>query len=350
LDYEDNQSFLSHNDQNYENILEELEPEVNANYPNQVYADLMTLVTKHNLSNVTGNAIIKFFNKHSNLSQSPLPKSIQQGRKYMDNMNLPNFQFSKTCIITYNNDEYYLYHRSLISCIENILKIPDISQNFTLTSKNLKVEREKAYSEQNTGTWWKNTEKFLPQDSYLLSLILYSDATNVDTLGKSQLHPIYISIGNIVNWRRNKSDAKQLLGYLPILKHKNATKKKNEKFKIAVRTAFHKSLQILLKPILELKNGIDLSLNDQTFWFFPRVSIVIADWPEAATYCLTYKSSMSNFPCHFCLVSKDNLANIDLSTEEMELRTHDNMRNYFEQNQKKSVCIENVSNFFWKLS
>ena len=59
---------------------------------------------------------------------------------------------------------------------------------------------------------------------------------------------------------------------------------------------------------------------------------------------------MSNFSCHFYLVSKDNLANIDLLTEEMELRTHDNMHNYFEQNQKKSVCIENVSNFFWKLS
>ncbi|RIA78976.1 hypothetical protein C1645_841911, partial [Glomus cerebriforme] len=53
LDYEDNQSFLSHNDQNYENILEELELEVNANYLNQVYADLITLITKHNLSNVT---------------------------------------------------------------------------------------------------------------------------------------------------------------------------------------------------------------------------------------------------------------------------------------------------------
>ena len=28
-------------------------------------------------------------------------------------------------------------------------------------------------------------------------LILYSDATITDTLGKSQLHPIYLSIGNI---------------------------------------------------------------------------------------------------------------------------------------------------------
>src|SRR5207248_7563251 len=48
-------------------------------------------------------------------------------------------------------------------------------------------------------------------------LILYSDATITDTLGKSQLHLIYLSIGNIPTWRRNKPDAKQLLGYLPIL-------------------------------------------------------------------------------------------------------------------------------------
>ena len=41
-----------------------------------------------------------------------------------------------------------------------------------------------------------------------LSLILYSDATNVDTLEKSQLHPIYMTIGNIKNWRRNKPDVK----------------------------------------------------------------------------------------------------------------------------------------------
>ncbi|RIA96607.1 hypothetical protein C1645_815124 [Glomus cerebriforme] len=135
-----NENFLSYNDQNYKNILEELEPEVNTNYSNQVYADLITLVIKHNLSNIMGNTIIKFFNKHSNLNQSPLSKSIQQEHKYMDNMNLSNFQF---------------------------------------------IEREKAYSEQNTGTWWKNTEKSLSQGSYLLSLILYLDATNIDILEKS---------------------------------------------------------------------------------------------------------------------------------------------------------------------
>lgn len=176
--------------------------------------------------------------------------------------------------------------------------------------------------------------------------MLYSDATNVDTLGKSNLHPIYVTIGNIKNWRRNKPDAKQLLGLLPILK---SNEKNSEKFKIAAREAFHNSLKILLDPILKLKNGIELNLNNETIWFYPRISIIIADWPEAATYCLTYKSAMSNFPCHFCLVSRDDLANINLTTNEMELRTHVNMRAYLDQKSEKSVCIESLRNYFWDL-
>ena len=47
--------------------------------------------------------------------------------------------------------------------------------------------------------WWKNTEGSLPTGAKLLSLILYSDATITDTLDKSQLHPIYLLIGNTVN-------------------------------------------------------------------------------------------------------------------------------------------------------
>ena len=120
-------------------------------------------------------------------------------------------------------------------------------------------------------------------------------------------------------------------------------KKNLKNFKIAVHKAFHKSLEVLLDPFLSLSNGIDLDLNNESIWFFPRISVVIADLPEAATYCLT-----ANFPCHFCLVKKDDLADINLTTSEMELRTHDNMRQFFDQNLTKSVSIKNVHNFFWK--
>ena len=43
----------------------------------------------------------------------------------------------------------------------------------------------------------KVVEKSLPMEAKLLSIILYSDTTNVNMLGKRQLHPIYTSIGNI---------------------------------------------------------------------------------------------------------------------------------------------------------
>ena len=99
----------------------------------------MSLVTKHNLSNVSGNAIIKFFNKHANLSISSLPKSIEQRRKYMDNMNIPTLTFTKTLVSDHNNNAYYFHHRSLINCVKNILSISDISQNFMLTFEKLKV-------------------------------------------------------------------------------------------------------------------------------------------------------------------------------------------------------------------
>lgn len=149
-----------------------------------------------------------------------------------------------------------------------------------------------------------------------------------------------MSIGNIPTWRRNKPDAKQLLGYLPILESNLS--------KSLARETFHKSIQHLLEPISS-NNGIDLRINDETIWFFPRVSVIIADWPEAATFCLTYKSSNSNFPCHFCMVKRDDLANINLNSIEMRPRTHKAMRKHFDENTERDASIESVPNFFWKL-
>src|SRR6266496_1071280 len=143
-------SEISLNEDIFENILESeaiAESEANVYYPNEAYADLITLITKYKLSNATGNAIIKFFNKHANLSTSPLSKSIEIGRKYMDNINLLNLTFDKTHVVTYKNNNYYLHHRSLIKCIKSILSIPGLSQHFTLSFENFEVDGERAYSE-----------------------------------------------------------------------------------------------------------------------------------------------------------------------------------------------------------
>ncbi|RHZ81799.1 hypothetical protein Glove_117g343 [Diversispora epigaea] len=227
-------------------------------------------------------------------------------------MKIPTLTSKKHKILTHNNIDYYLFYHPVLNCIKNILSISDISQNFTLRFENFK----------------KNTEVSLPHGSNLLSIILYSDATTTDTLGKSSLHPIYISIGNISTKRRNKSDAKQLLGYLPILKAKDKSEKKSKDFKKLVRLTFHNSMKFLLDPLFAEK-GIDLEVDNKTFWFFPRISTIICDWPEAATFSLTL------------------LADTDLS--DVTFRNNENIQEYFYNNAGQDVSLKNIPNYFWSL-
>jgi len=125
---------------NVDNV-DNIEKSDNANeFPNEAYADLMTLVTDYKLSNRAGNAIIKFFNKHSNVPQSPLPINIEKGRKFMNNMKFPNLTFKKICIVSHNHKEYFLHYQDLIHCIKNILAIPDITQDFALSFENCEVK------------------------------------------------------------------------------------------------------------------------------------------------------------------------------------------------------------------
>ena len=118
------------------------EPEVEniREFPNEAYADLMTLVIENNLSNKAGNAIIKFFNKHSDLPQSsPLPKNIETGRKYMNKMNISQLSYSKHRILIHNGQEYFIHYRPIKNCIENLLSNPEISRYFLFKYENSEV-------------------------------------------------------------------------------------------------------------------------------------------------------------------------------------------------------------------
>ena len=143
----------------------------------------------------------------------------------------------------------------------------------------------------------------------------------MNILGKSQLYSIYISLDNIPIWHRNKLDVKQLLEYLPILKAAD---------KNLVHEVFHKSLRHLLEPIISLKNGVDLFVNNENIWFYPRVLTIITDWPEAVSFYLVYKSFNLNLLYYFYLIKKNDLANTDLSSDDIILRIHNEMRKHLE--------------------
>ena len=120
-----------------ERILKESETHIK--FSNKAYADLIVLVTWHKLNNKASNAIIKFFNKHSNLTISPLPKNIEKERKFMNNMTFADLKFKKTFIISHNDIKYFLYYWNLIFYIKNILKVSDIIWDFTLSFSNYMV-------------------------------------------------------------------------------------------------------------------------------------------------------------------------------------------------------------------
>src|SRR6185369_8590250 len=105
----------------YNNICEEAEP---IEFPNNAYADLMTLVTNYNLSNEATNAVIHFFNEHSNLPLSPLPKNTQKGRELMEKMKIPTLTFKKHKILTHNNIDYYLFYHPVLNCIKIFYLFP----------------------------------------------------------------------------------------------------------------------------------------------------------------------------------------------------------------------------------
>ena len=146
------QNYTEKSDTNMSNTLEEFEPksltlqdnivesEVEIKeFPNEAYADLITLVTKHNLSNKAGNSIIKFFNRHSDLSRSSLPKNIETGQKFMDKMNISQLSYSKHCILVHNNREYFINYRPIKNCIDILLSNPEILQHFIFKYENKKV-------------------------------------------------------------------------------------------------------------------------------------------------------------------------------------------------------------------
>lgn len=108
-------------------------------FPNEAYKDLMLLVTDHKLNNKAGNAVIRFFNKHSTLLKSPLLKNIKNGQEFMNKMNYPNLTFNKICITYYNGKEYFLHYQNLIHCIKNILEVPGITEDFALSYENYEV-------------------------------------------------------------------------------------------------------------------------------------------------------------------------------------------------------------------
>ena len=182
--------------------------------------------------------------------------------------------------------------------------------------------------------------------NHLLSIILYSDATTFDGLGKSSGHPVFLTFGNLPNWVRNSPESKILLGFLP--KVQDTGIKPSETFRSFQREVFHKCFNIMLRPLLEKPDALYFGIKGQQMTFAARISFFLSDMLEADEITATYKAARCNMPCHTCMVLMKDLNNMKLVSDDMMPRTHENMQQIIRNGQEKEFSLHSVENAFWK--
>src|SRR5256884_5533307 len=289
---------------------------------------------------------IKFFNKYSNLKEFPLPKSTKNGKDYLNQINSASVNFKEKVVATYEEVDFKLYYRPIFHVIQALLQRPEVNDKFVhkgILKKD--VDGIRIFGEVYEGNWWLETEKTLPPLNHLLSIILYSDATTFDGLGKTSGHPVFLTLGNLPNWVRNSPEAKVLLGFLP--KVQDSGIKTTDAFRSLQREVYHKCFNIMLRPLLEKPDALYFGIKGQVKIFAPRISYFLADMLEADEITAIYKSSRCKMPCHTCMVLRSDLNNMNLTLENIPLRTHRNMQEII-STQGKDFSIHSVTNSFWK--
>lgn len=170
-----------------------------------------------------------------------------------------------------------------------------------------------------------------------------------DHLGKSSEHPVYLTLGNIPTWRRNRPDAKVLLSYLPRLKSSNTSKKRSHDFQSAKQHLYQYAFDILTWPLLDYQHcGFDLQRDYVSLWCFSFISILLNDLPENAALTLTYNSTNCKYPCHQCLTPVGKLNDVGLNNDQITLRTPYTMKNAVARDFAKQYSLHSIENVFWK--
>ena len=101
------------------------------------------------------------------------------------------------------------------------------------------------------------------------SVVIHHFYSDFDNLSKTSGHPVFLTLGNLPNWVRNKPESKVLLGFLP--KIQDSGIKTTEKFRSLQREVYHKCFKIMLRPLLEKPDALYFGINGQQITFAARI-------------------------------------------------------------------------------
>ena len=161
----------------------------------------MELIIEGNISNKIGDKIIKFFNKHSNLKESPLPHSTKNGKNYLNQIESSLLDFKERVVKPSDDLEFTLYYHPIFCAIQALIQRPEVADNFVHKGI-LKIDSnsgKRVFGELYEGNWWLETEQTLSPLNNLLSIILYSDVTIFNRLDKTSGHPVFLTLKNLSN-------------------------------------------------------------------------------------------------------------------------------------------------------
>ncbi|RIB28814.1 hypothetical protein C2G38_2156894 [Gigaspora rosea] len=237
----------------FDDAFHDLQHPQDVEWPNDAYRKFMEIVNRYQFSNSASDAVIKFFNKYSNLDVSLLPSTTKSGKEFLDNSTIPHMMFKEIPITMYQGVTYTFYYRSLIKAIKSLLMIDSINQQL-----------------------WEQEESSLSIGQRLLLIIL--------------------------------------------------------------------CLTILLTPIAN-KSELHFVVHNNIITFIPRISTIIADILEADKFTNVYQPSSMQRPCGLCLILKDDLNNISLTS--VSPRTPNNIKQAIENGEAQDYSIHPKPNVFW---
>ena len=106
----------------------------------------------------------------------------------------------------------------------------------------------------------------------------------------------------------------------------------------------------MTKEVFNYKDcGINIfTPNGNKMWCFPFISQVFGDIPEQSSIMLTYNSMNCKNPCNTCLVSCDDLNNINLRDEDICIRTPAQMQDAIKNGYAFDVALVQWYDFRYK--
>jgi len=288
------------------------------------------LFMKVNISHKAANALLQYMHRNSQATLNIRIQNVRDIKRILESASClpPKWRQLDLIGIAAAPKAPQVYCRNVLEVVKYLFGNPMFAEEMHYRAEKVfDANGKRLYNEIWTSDWWWEVQSKLPNGATVIPIILNSDATQLDKLGHQQVHPMYITIGNIPKKLRRKSSrhAIVLLGYLPILLSTRGSRNKH-KFKEAKFRTFHQALHVILEQLITTaKIGMMIPGPDGKIRrCFPILVSYSVDYPEACVIC-----NIKQGYCVRCNIPKQCLHDL---TATWPRRQYDVMTSHFRYN------------------